>query len=222
MTRARGGVGLVPGGDVAVDVFGALWLGETFPAFLTAGGQASYYHHALPYSTPHPNCWNSWGTYHMFDTNHDWTIRQKTSQFFATEMMAQEWAEPVDKEHKLFRAASDIKDGDGHSLVTVYAVQRPDEQWALMVINKDYDHPHTVRIAFRDADDGKTSSFAGPVDRITFGNEQYVWHPAMRDGYADPDGPAARSTLPAGTEEFLLPAASMTVLRGRIGESSTH
>jgi len=37
-----------PGGDAAVDVFGALWLGETFPAFLTAGGKASYYHHSMP------------------------------------------------------------------------------------------------------------------------------------------------------------------------------
>lgn len=211
-----------PGGDAAVDVFGALWLGETFPAFLTAGGKASYYHHALPYSTPHPACWNSWGTYHMFDTNHDWTIRQKTSQFFATEMLTQEWAQPKDEEHKLFRAASDIRDGTGHPLVTVYAVQRPDEQWALMIINKDYDHPHTVHISFHDADADKSSGFVGPVDRITFGKEQYVWHPAMRDGYADPDGPAARSTLPDGTTEFTLPAASMTVLRGRIGNVANH
>jgi hypothetical protein len=45
-----------------------------------------------------------------------------------------------------------------------------------------------------------------------------VWHSNMRDGYADPDGPAARSTLPDGTDQFILPAASMTVLRGRIGE----
>src|SRR5882762_9462872 len=72
-----------PGGDAAVDVFGALWLGETFPAFLTAGGKASYYHHALPYSTPHPACSNSWGTYHMFTTGHDYLIKQRTSQFFA-------------------------------------------------------------------------------------------------------------------------------------------
>jgi hypothetical protein len=207
-----------PGGDAAVDVFGALWLGETFPAFLTAGGAASYYHHALPYSTPHPACWNSWGTYHMFTTNHDWTIRSKTSQFFATEMLTQEWAQHVDKDHKLFRASSDLKDDAGHKLVTVYAVQRPDGQWALMIINKDYEHPHRVRIAFHDADANTDTAFSGPVDRITFGKEQYVWHSAMRDGYADPDGPAARSTLPAGTQQFELPAASMTVLRGRIGE----
>ena len=205
-----------------MDVFGALWLGETFPAFLTAGGKASYYHHALPYSTPHPACWNSWGTYHMFTTDHDWRIKQRTSQFFATQMLTQEWAEPRDEEHQLFRAKSDIHDEQGRALVTGYAVLRPDGRWALMLINKDYDHPHTVKIVFHDADAEKDRGFAGPVDRITFGKEQYVWHSAMRDGYADPDGPAARSTLPDGTKSFDLPAASMTVLRGRIGDSKSQ
>ena len=205
-----------PGGDAAVDVFGALWLGETFPAFLTAGGKASYYHHSLPYSTPHPACSNSWGTYHMFTTDHNWLIKQRTSQFFAAQMLTQEWAEPKDAEHRLFHAASDIKDKDGHVLVTAYAVLRPDGQWSLMLINKDYDNPHTVAIQFHDDDAKKDRSFTGPVARITFGKEQYTWHSAMRDGYADPDGPAARSTLPAGNDHFMLPAASMTVLRGRV------
>jgi hypothetical protein len=148
-----------PGGDAAVDVFGALWLGETFPAFLTAGGKASYYHHVLPYSTPHPACWNSWGTYHLFTTTHDWQIKQRTSQFFAAQLLTREWAEPKDAEHKLFRAASDIKDDRGRTLVTVYAVLRPDGQWSLMLINKDYDLPHSVRIVFHDAESGKDSSY---------------------------------------------------------------
>lgn len=210
-----------PGGDAAVDVFGALWLGETFPAFLTAGGKASYYHHALPYSTPHPACWNSWGTYHMFTTDHNYLIKQRTSQFFATQMLTQEWAEPGDDEHRLFRAASDIKDSAGHALVTAYAVLRPDGQWSLMVINKDYDNPHSVGITFHDGETGTDSSFVGPVTRITFGREQYSWHSAMRDGYADPDGPADKSTLPDGTHSFVLPPASMTVLRGRISASTS-
>jgi hypothetical protein len=208
-----------PGGDAAVDVFGALWLGETFPAFLTAGGKASYYHHALPYSTPHPACSNSWGTYHMFTTDHNYLIKQRTSQFFATQMLTQEWAEPRDAEHRLFRAASDIKDAEGHVLVTAYAVLRPDGQWSLMLINKDYDNPHSVRIAFHDEDAKVDRSFVGPVTMITFGKEQYAWHPALRDGYADPDGPAARSTLPAGRDPYTLPPASMTVLRGRVENS---
>jgi len=205
-----------PGADAAVDVFGALWLGETFPAFLTAGGKASYYHHVMPYSTPHPACTNSWGTYHMFTTDHNYVIKQRTSQFFAAQMLTQEWAQPVDEDHKLFRAASDIKDPDGHVLVTSYAVLRPDGQWALMLINKDYDNSHSVHIVFRDQDSKTESSFADPVARITFGKEQYQWHSAMSEGYADPDGPASRSTLTGGADQYLLPAASMTVLRGRI------
>jgi hypothetical protein len=206
-----------PGGDAAVDVFGALWLGETFPAFLTAGGKASYYHHALPYSTPHPACSNSWGTYHMFTTGHDYLIKQRTSQFFAAQMLTQEWAEPRDAEHRLFRAASDIRDAEGHVLVTAYAVLRPDGQWSLMVINKDYDNAHSVRIVFHDGDGKADRLFVGPVTMITFGKDQYVWHSALRDGYADPDGPAAKSTLPSGLDRYTLPRASMTVLRGRVG-----
>ena len=152
----------------------------------------------------------------MFTTDHQWMIKQKTSQFFAAQMLTQEWSQPVDAEHRLFHAASDIKDSEGHTLVTVYAVLRPDGQWSLMMINKDYDNSHTMSIVFHDEDTKKDRSFVGPVARITFGKEQYQWHPALRDGYPDPDGPAAQSTLPVGTDRFTLPAASMTVLRGRV------
>jgi F5/8 type C domain len=206
-----------PGGDAAVDVFGSLWLAETFPAFLTAGGKASYFHHAMPYSTPHPACSNSWGTYRLFTTDHNYVIKQPTSQFFAAQMLTQQWAQPVDQEHRLFKGESDIKDGEGHPLVTVYPVLRPDGQWSLMLINKDYDHAHTVRVVFHDEDANRNRSFAGPITMITFGKEQYVWHPALRDGYPDPDGPPVQSTLAAGTEGFTLPPASITVLRGMVG-----
>jgi len=206
-----------PGADAAVDVFGALWLAETFPAFLTAGGQASYYHHALPYSTPHPNCSNSWGTYHMFTIGPDFLIKQRTSQFFAAQMLTQEWAKPGDDEHQLFHGSSDIKDAQGHVLVTVYPVHRPDGLWSLMIVNKDYDHAHIVSVVFHDAaGDGKNASFQGPVAMITFGKQQYVWHSAMREGYADPDGPAVQTELPAGTKTFTLPPASINVLRGTV------
>ena len=108
------------------------------------------------------------------------------------------------------------------ALVTGYAVLRPDGQWALMLINKDYDHPHTVKIVFRDADAEEDA-----VCRSS--RSDYFWQRTVcmafsepQDGYADPDGPAARSTLPDGTKSFDLPAASMTVLRGRIGDSKSQ
>ena len=203
------------GGEASVEIFGALWLGDTFAGFLTAGGQATFYYHALSYSPPHPACANSWGTYHMFMVDPNYQIRSRTSQFFAAQMLTQEWSQPVDAEHQVFKGASDIKDQEGHVLVTAYAVLRPDGQWSLLLINKDYDQPHSIHIVFQD---GKANNFfAGPVTMITFGKAQYQWHPARREGYADPDGPAATSTV-NGTPgaQYTLPPASMTVLRGRI------
>jgi hypothetical protein len=202
------------GGEASLDIFGALWLADTFSAFLTAGGQATFYYHALSYSPPHPACSNSWGTYHMFMTDQNYVIRQTTSQFFAAQMLTKEWVQPIDLAHQVYKAASDIKDAEGHVLVTAYAVKRPDDQWGLMLINKDYDHAYDVKITFNV---GTPKFFSGAVDLITFGKAQYQWHPARRNGYADPDGPARKSTVEGGAKaEYTLPAASVTVLRGRI------
>jgi len=208
------------GGEAAVDIFGALWLADSFGGFLTAGGKSTHYYHALSYSPPHPICKNSWGTYHMFIVDKNYQIRRPTSQFFAAQLMTQEWAEAKDTEHHLFRATSDVRDSEGHVLVTAYALQRPDGQWSLMLINKDYDHLHQVHIVFNDAN--RSHFFDGPVISITFGKAQYQWHAAGKSGYADPDGPALRTKL-VGDEKTLytLPAASLTVIRGRLeGQAS--
>jgi F5/8 type C domain len=205
------------GGEAAVDVFGALWLADSFGGFLTAGGKGTFYYHDLPYSPAHANCANSWGTYHMFMVNKDYEIRQRTSQYFAAQLITQEWVEARDAQHQLFRATSDIKDGQGHVLVTAYAVLRPDGQWSLLVVNKDHDNAHSARIAFNGNSKGE-ESFVGPVTMITFGKPQYTWHPNRKQGYADPDGPAATSSI-QGTANtvYTLPPASLTVLRGKIG-----
>jgi hypothetical protein len=212
------------GGEAAVDIFGALWLADSFGGFLTAGGKSTHYYHDLSYSPPHPACANSWGTYHMFMVDEHYEIQQKTSQFFAAQLITQEWAEPKDAEHRLFAASSDVKDPNGHLLVTAYPLQRPDGQWSLMLINKDHDYPHRVRIVFHDADSNRDTLFLGPVAMITFGKAQYQWHAATKKGYADPDGPPATSQLTGGENaQYNLPAASVTVLRGRLAasESST-
>ena len=206
------------GGEASVDIFGALWLADSFAGFLTAGGQSTHYYHDLSYSPPHPICPNSWGTYHLFMADNRYQILQPTSQFFATQLITQEWAQPKDAEHLLYRASGDVKDSQGHVLVTAYALHRPDGQWSLMLINKDHDHPHQVRVLFHDSGGHADASFVGMVTMITFGKEQYQWHPDRKKGHAEPDGPPATLTLSGqqGTK-YNLPAASITVLRGTLG-----
>jgi hypothetical protein len=205
------------GGEASVDIFGALWLADSFAGFLTAGGESTHYYHDLSYSPPHPICPNSWGTYHLFMVDDQYVIKQPTSQFFAAQLMTQEWAEPKDSEHLLYAASGDLKDPEGHNLVTAYALKRPDGQWSVMLINKDYDHAHPVRIIFHNAEPDHDSTLSGPVSMITFGKEQYQWHPSRKKGYAEPDGPLKKSELQAEENtQYTLPPASVTVLRGTL------
>ena len=103
--------------------------------------------------------------------------------------------------------------------MTSYAVHRPDGNWSLMLVNRNETSPHTIQVAFADAK-GKRS-FTGPVTMVTFGSEQYVWKPDGAKSYADPDGPPVATFLTGGPQAtFTLPKASVTVIRGKIEESS--
>jgi hypothetical protein len=203
-------------GESFVDTFGALWLADYVGAFLSAGGDGLYYFHYLP-GPLHGGCNQSYGTFGMFNVDSSYQIRQPTSQYFASQLLTQEWVQPGNGEHRVFPAVSDVVDPAGHVLVTAYALERPDGQWSLLVVNKDQENAHPVRIAFRDGATAAERSFTGSATVTTFGAAQYQWHAKGRDGHADPDGPAARSTVVAGRETvFDLPKASISVIRGRV------
>ena len=205
------------GGEASVDIFGALWLADSFGGFLSAGGQSTHYYHDLSYSPPHPACANSWGTYHLFMVDEHYAIQQPTSQYFAAQMITQEWAQPIDKENVQYLATSDVRDDQGHTLVTAYALHRPDGQWSLMLINKDHDKAHPVRVLFQNSRDSKNAFYIDKVAEITFGKEQYQWHPDRKKGHAEPDGPPKSLVVDGGEAAvYSLPAASVTVLRGRL------
>ncbi len=204
--------------EAFVDIWGALWLADYIGAFLSGGGSAVYYFHYMPLGLGRGHN-GSVGTFDMFSADKDRKIIQPMAQYFASQLINLEWVQPGDGAHRVFPAASDIRDGAGHVLVTTYAVLRPDGQWSLLVVNKDQENAHTVGISFEDAEKGTSGSFAGPVSVTTFGKEQYQWHPSTTAGTslgtADPDGPAVKSTVSAGVgTKFTLPAASVTVIRG--------
>ena len=215
------------------DIFAGVWLADYIGSFLNAGGKAVYFFHYLPLQME-PGCNNSPGTFGMFTVDANYRIQQPLAQFFVAQLINLEWVQPGGGEHQVFGAKSDIEDGAGHKLVTAYAVKRPDGEWAVMAVNRDQQNAHRVGIEF-DGPVDKESSFAGPVEVSTFGSAQYQWHPAQTRfmahaeksgegtivptsvGYADPDGPIARTTLATGKNTMYdLPAASVVVIRGSV------
>jgi len=132
-----------------------------------------------------------------------------------------EWVQPGSGEHRLFRAAGDLEDPAGHSLVTAYAALRPDGQYSLLVMNRDQWNSHKVRIVFHDDKAHADRWFAGPVATTTFGKAQYQWRPDAKGGSADPDGPALKGSIESNADTtFDLPAASMAVFRGNLSKTS--
>lgn len=198
-----------------VDIFGALWLAEYAGSFLTAGGSGLYYFQFFP--QPLSRGCHGWGTFGVFNADENHNIKQYTSQYFGARLINTEWVKPGNEIHKTYRAWSDVRDDTGQDLLAVYAVHRPDGQWSLMIVNRDQENSHTVRVAFEDGEVKRHGFFSGPVTMVTFGREQYEWHSHEKNSTAEPDGPPVTTTLRGGTESSVtLPKASLTVIRGKV------
>ena len=197
------------------DTFAALWLADNAGSFLASGG-AAFYHSPIQPEPLRSGC-HGYSTYGNFVAIEKLEIQQHTSQYFASQMINLEWVKHGAGVHELFPAEADVRDDAGHVLVTAYAVKRPGGEWSLVLINKDPSNAHAVKIEFADAHGQQAAHFSGPLTMVTFGAEQYHWHPEGAKSHADPDGPAARTTHSAKSGELVtLAKASVTVLRGKI------
>jgi hypothetical protein len=201
--------------DPMQDVFSALWLADSVGAFLTRGG-AVYYHSPIQPEPLHPGC-HAWSTYGNFVADDKLEIRGHTAQYFASQLLNLNWVKHGAGAHQLYPAQVDLKDEAGHVLITAYAVKRPDGIWSLMLINRDPTNAHEVKIVMENAGGGRAMDFEGPVELVTFGAEQYVWHPAGAKSHADPDGPAKVSKFEWKEGQTIgLPKASMVVASGKV------
>jgi len=220
--------------ETYMDIFGGLWLADYIGSYLNAGGNAVYYFHYLPLKMER-GCNDSAGTFGMFKVGADYQIEQPLSQFFASQMINREWLQSGGGEHTLVPAETDVDDGAGHHLVTAYAVQRPDGEWSVMLINKDQQNSHKLHLAFQNQQASGESALTGTVHEAIFGSGQYHWLPAHRDfnahqpqalntaaniyvdGKAEPDGPAVTRNFEAQKNtEYDLPPASIVVIRGKL------
>lgn len=187
--------------DTSATIFGGLWLADYIGSLFAAGGKATYFFHYFD---------------DLFTLDKQYQIKQPTAQLMAAQVITQEWVQPVNAEHRVFRATSDVKDSAGNVVVTAYALLRPDGQWSIMLVNKDYDNSRRVSLVFHDADAHQDRFLHGTAAMITFGRNQYEWH-SEKDGYADPDRPPLKGVVSGGNGvPYTLPPASVTVLRGRL------
>ena len=196
-------------------IFAALWLADNVGSFLEGGG-AAFYHSPIQPQGVQNTClgWSSWSN---FVSNENYEIKGYTSPYYAARIINLEWVQHRSGTHQMFPSSTDIKDADGNLLVTTYAVHRPDGNWSLMLVNRDENSPHSIRVVFENAKEKRPASFSGNVSWISFGSEQYVWQSDGPNSHPDPNRPPVATTIDATAQAvFTLPKASLTVLRGRV------
>ncbi len=133
-------------------IFAALWLADNVGSFFEGGG-AAFYHSPIQPQDIHNTC-EGWASWSNFVADENYHIRGYTSPYFAAHMINREWVQHRSGIHRMFPSSADIKDSDGNALVTSYAVRRPDGNWSLMLVNRDQNNPHTIRVDSAKANEG--------------------------------------------------------------------
>jgi hypothetical protein len=199
--------------DAAQEVTGALWYAEMMGSLLSAKANGGFFYEYEPIPLSPSDPCPGWGTYGVLQGDRSYKAQAPLSQFFGAQMLTQNWTVPGDATHVLYPTS--ISGGD--SWVVAYPVERPDGQWSLLLVNRDYENAHDVNVAFDTA--AGSAWFSGNVTQTQFGPAQYGWIENGRQSHADPDHPPKTTNVPGGEgTNYTLPAESLTVLTGAVGQ----
>ena len=196
-----------------VDIEGALLNAEIAAQFLTLGGERAYlFGYESNDVIQEVPC--TWGINAMFLRGASGRIAHTTATYHGARLLTQEWAQPGNLPHEIYPAQADCKNEHGQSLITAYAVHRPDHQWAVMLINKDPKQAYRVRVQIKNQTSNEMTELHPDV-LYQFSSEQYVWHAAGDAGYPSRSLPPKEMRLAGrADQEILLPPYSLSVVRG--------
>ena len=197
-----------------VDIEGALFNADTVGTFLTLGGSKPYLYGYEPnYLQDELKC--SWGNLMMLQLKPNGDELNRLSSYHAAQLITKEWMQSTNKTHDIFPVTIKPKNPMLSSVVTVYAVRRPDKQWALLAINKHPNRTARLNVQFNLSGAQPPVTFTGRVDVTQFSREQYLWYDDGPNGHPIRSLPPAHLTQQASSF-YDLPPYSLTVLRGKL------
>lgn len=202
-------------GQAEVGIEGALLNADVVGLFLTLGGDTAYLYGYEPNELINEmGC--SWGNNMLFGIDRSGHIKYRVATYYGARLLARQWAGDSNRPHEIYLAESDIRDEQGHALVTAYALHRPDGLWALLLINKDPQRTWPVNVQFRDTLTHAITSWRGPSDLYQFSSAQYVWSPDGDRGHPLRSDPPQHTRISGRPElSVVLPGYSLTVVRGQ-------
>jgi hypothetical protein len=202
-------------GRPEVDMEGALFAADVVGTFFTLGGQKAYLYGYEPnYLVNELGC--SWGNLMMLQIGQKNKRINRLSTYYAANMITKEWMQSVDNVHEIFAVDVEQTKSSSGGAASVYAVRRPDKEWAILAINKDPQRSAQLSLRFK-SPSAPGAGFAGNVDLIRFSRQQYAWRDDGQNGRPARSNAPEHLTLTA-SPSYELPPYSVTVLRGSVPE----
>ena len=192
-----------------VELPGALFNADMIAHFLSLGGRATY---LLGYGPsrlfePETAC-AGFGELMLFGGDPAGQALWPTPAYWGARMMTTAWVQPGAARYSLYKAAID---GPARAAVAGYPLARADRRWAILLINRDPAHAHSVEFALKRGGDKPTRVLHGPFEVLQYGTGQYVWRPDGAAGRPTRNDPP-RAFTQAG-DRILLTPYSLTVVR---------
>lgn len=195
-------------GRPEVEIEASLFHADTVGTFLSSGGTKAYLYGYEPnYLEDELKC--SWGNLMMLQMSGKTLNRLST--YYSARLLSREWMEPRGGMNEIYR----VKITPSNSAVSVYALRRADNQWALLAINKDPARAARLYPEFQFSKNQPRAFFTGSVELIQFSEEQYEWKDNGPNGYPERSNPPLEIRRRASTS-YELPPYSVSVIRGRI------
>ena len=192
-----------------VDIEGALFDADLVGHFLSLGGATAFlYGYEPTYLDHEPRCPGAWGNNALFLATSDRTIREPVAAFHAIRLITHDWLELGTSRHSMYAASPSVA-GEPDSLLSAFAVRRPDGRWSVLLVNRDASRGRTVRLRF--AGDANAAVIQGIHDEWLFSRAQYRWLPDGENGHPASDTPPRHRRT--RQESIELPPYSLGLVR---------
>lgn len=198
-------------GQAEVELPGALFDADFLARFFSAGGTTAY---LLGYGPdqlypPEQSC-AGYGELMLFGEDSRGQASWATPTYWALRLLSQEWLQPGDGLHRLYRASLSRLSPAPRHYVTAWPVLRPDGRWSVMLINRSPKQEFEVRLALAGDREDEPQAF-NRWDGVQYSGSDYRWEPDGPSGHPLLDRPPHSLTGSRG--EVVLPPYSITIVR---------
>ena len=186
----------------------ALFDADLVANFFAHGGSKSFYFGYEPgYLAHEPDCAH-WGNLVMFLADSIGTAHERLPRYHAARLLTHAWADSVGGAHTMHA----VRVTGGDSLLSVFALRRPDHRWSLLLVNRDSGRSFEVdpRVAIPGM---ATRPLRGPIDTWQYSSEQYQFVEDGENGHPTRNLPP-KHDVTRSASRVTLPPYSVTVITG--------